>query len=84
MNSCKDLNRVIYRCRARLLVLRANQPTFDNQPEMDSQKQKTRHGAGSIDHANNTRNYPAAVGTFGRRARDVMPAAIRALVRTTT
>jgi len=53
-------------------------------PQKKIPKQKTRLMAGSIEHADNARNYPAAVGEFGRRAREVMPAAIRALVRTNT
>jgi hypothetical protein len=45
---------------------------------------KTRRGAGfRAKHAGITReSYPAEMKAFGRRAREVMPAAMRALVRT--
>ncbi|MDQ0011073.1 hypothetical protein J2T07_003283 [Luteibacter jiangsuensis] len=45
---------------------------------------KTRHMAGFLVGTNETRAtaYPASGPMYGRRAREVIPAAIRALVRT--
>jgi len=45
-------------------------------------QQKTRREAGFVESKNVRDDYPAGWNGSGRRAREVMPAAMRALVRT--
>jgi hypothetical protein len=60
--------------------------TFLREPVRVSanQKTKTRRKAGSEKTCVTRDSYPAGCGIVGRRARDVMPAAMRALVRIET
>jgi hypothetical protein len=52
------------------------------QDRSGKRKTKTRHWAGFGRKKMERDGYPAGCGIAGRRAREVMPAAMRALVRT--
>jgi hypothetical protein len=69
---------------ARRVSREAGEPLLFALYENTFQNKKTRHMAGFIVDTHETRAtaYPAECRYNGRRARDVMPAAMRALVRT--